>query len=116
MINWIYGFVLLLLFVLENIYFKIAKRYNILDVPNVRSSHHTITLRGGGVIFYLGVLVHGLIFDFFAPWFLCGVTLVDLMGVLLKLIISLTSMLIMGIVNAVMVGLAIVVNLCRNKN
>ncbi|MEQ2976810.1 glycosyltransferase family 4 protein [Butyricimonas faecihominis] len=80
MINWIYGFVLLLLFVLENIYFKIAKRYNILDVPNARSSHHTITLRGGGVIFYLGVLVHGLIFDFFAPWFLCGLTLVALVS------------------------------------
>ena len=76
MINWIYGFVLLLLFVLENIYFKIAKKYNILDVPNARSSHHTITLRGGGVIFYLGVLVYGLIFNFFAPWFLCGLTLV----------------------------------------
>jgi UDP-N-acetylmuramyl pentapeptide phosphotransferase/UDP-N-acetylglucosamine-1-phosphate transferase len=80
MINWIYGFVLLLLFVLENIYFKIAKRYNILDVPNARSSHHAITLRGGGVIFYLGVLVHGLIFDFFAPWFLCGLTLVALVS------------------------------------
>ena len=80
MINWIYGFVLLLLFVLENIYFKIAKRHNILDVPNARSSHHTITLRGGGVIFYLGVLVHGLIFDFFAPWFLCGLTLVALVS------------------------------------
>ena len=51
-----------------------------MDVPNVRSSHHTITLRGGGVIFYLGVLVHGLIFDFFAPWFLCGVTLVALVS------------------------------------
>ena len=50
------------------------------DVPNARSSHHTITLRGGGVIFYLGVLVHGLIFDFFAPWFLCGVTLVALVS------------------------------------
>ena len=80
MINWIYGFVLLLLFVLENIYFKIAKKHNILDVPNARSSHHAITLRGGGVIFYLGVLVHGLIFDFFAPWFLCGLTLVALVS------------------------------------
>ncbi len=76
MINWIYGFVLLLLFVVENVYFKIARKYKILDVPNSRSSHHTITLRGGGVIFYLGVLVYGLIFDFFAPWFLCGLTLV----------------------------------------
>ncbi len=76
MIDWIYGFVLLLLFVMENIYFKIAERYKIMDIPNERSSHHTITLRGGGVIFYLGVLVYGLTFGFFAPWFLCGLTLV----------------------------------------
>lgn len=80
MINWIYGFVLLLLFVLENIYFKIAKKYNILDVPNERSSHHTITLRGGGVIFYLGVLIYELVFGFFAPWFVCGLTLVALIS------------------------------------
>ena len=82
MINWIYGFVLLLLFVLENIYFKIAKRYNILDVPNARSSHHyciwfirNIT-KGKGMI----EKAHGLIFDFFAPWFLCGLTLVALVS------------------------------------
>ena len=80
MINWIYGFVLLLLFVLENIYFKIAKKYNILDVPNERSSHHTITLRGGGVIFYFGVLIYELVFGFFAPWFVCGLTLVALIS------------------------------------
>lgn len=67
MINWIYGFVLLLLFVLENIYFKIAKKYNILDVPNERSSHHTITLRGGGVIFYFGVLIYEVWFLVFLP-------------------------------------------------
>jgi len=80
MINWIYGFVLLLLFVLENIYFRIAKRYHILDVPNERSSHHAITLRGGGVIFYLGVLIYELVFGFFAPWFVCGLTLVALVS------------------------------------
>ena len=80
MINWIYGFVLLLLFVLENIYFKIAKKYNILDVPNERSSHNTITLRGGGVIFYFGVLIYELVFGFFAPWYVCGLTLVALIS------------------------------------
>ena len=80
MIDWIYGFVLLLLFVMENIYFKIAEKYKIMDIPNERSSHHTITLRGGGVIFYLGVLVYGLTFGFFAPWFLCGLTLVALVS------------------------------------
>lgn len=80
MIDWIYGFVLLLLFVMENIYFKIAEKYKIMDIPNERSSHHTITLRGGGVIFYLGVLVYGLTFGFFAPWFLCGLTLVAMVS------------------------------------
>lgn len=64
MIDWIFGFVLLLLFVMENIYFKIAEKYKIIDVPNERSSHHTITLRGGGVIFYFGVLIYGLTFGF----------------------------------------------------
>ena len=82
MIDWIFGFVLLLLFVMENIYFKIAEKYKIIDVPNERSSHHAITLRGGGVIFYLGVLVYGLTFGFFAPWFLCGLTLVAVVSFL----------------------------------
>lgn len=76
MIDWIYGFVLLLLFVMENIYFKIAERFNIIDIPNERSSHHKVTLRGGGMIFYLGIVIFELMFGFFAPWFLCGVTLV----------------------------------------
>lgn len=82
MIDWVYGFVFLLLFVLENIYFKIAEKYKIIDVPNERSSHKEITLRGGGVIFYFGVLVYGLMFGFFAPWFLCGLTLVSIVSFL----------------------------------
>jgi len=37
--------------VIELIYFQIAEKYNILDKPNERSSHKTLTIRGGGVIF-----------------------------------------------------------------
>lgn len=80
MIDWIYGFVLLLLFVVENIYFKIAERYGIMDVPNARSSHDAVTLRGGGVIFYVGIVIYELLFGFFAPWFVCGLTLVVLIS------------------------------------
>ncbi len=38
------------------IYFKIAKRYNIIDEPNHRSAHKEITLRGGGIIFPIAFL------------------------------------------------------------
>ena len=36
---------------IELIYFKIADKFNIIDKPNSRSSHTSITLRGGGIIF-----------------------------------------------------------------
>jgi UDP-N-acetylmuramyl pentapeptide phosphotransferase/UDP-N-acetylglucosamine-1-phosphate transferase len=49
---------LLLLFIgIELVYFKIADHYNIIDKPNSRSSHSSITLRGGGVIFPIAILI-----------------------------------------------------------
>ena len=48
-----YLIVIVLLFIIELIYFKIADKFNIIDKPNERSSHTQITLRGGGVIFIL---------------------------------------------------------------
>ncbi len=50
--------VLLILFIcIELLYFKIADRYNITDKPNHRSSHSKITLRGGGIIFPIAILI-----------------------------------------------------------
>ena len=47
-------------FGLELLYFKIADHYNIVDKPNLRSSHTQLTIRGGGIIFpiafVLGIL------------------------------------------------------------
>lgn len=49
---------LLFLFIgIELIYFKIADHYNIIDKPNSRSSHTSITLRGGGIIFPIAILI-----------------------------------------------------------
>ena len=45
-----------ILLILELIYFKIAERFNIIDRPNERSSHSTIVLRGGGVVFSLSMI------------------------------------------------------------
>ena len=70
---------LLLFFVLlatELAYFRIADRCNIIDRPNERSSHSSIVLRGGGIIFLFGLWVWACFFGPAYPWFLAGVTLV----------------------------------------
>lgn len=71
-----YLIVLVLLFIAELFYFKIADRCNIIDKPNERSSHTSITLRGGGVIFYFGALAYFLTSGFEYPWFMLALTLV----------------------------------------
>lgn len=74
MITYILIFVLLL--IAELVYFRIADKFNIIDKPNQRSSHSTIVLRGGGIIFMIGAWVWSLFFGFHYPWFLAGLTLV----------------------------------------
>ena len=71
-----YGIIFVILLVLELVYFKIADKFNIIDKPNERSSHSTIVLRGGGIIFLLGAWVWAITFGFQYPWFLLGLTLV----------------------------------------
>ena len=41
----------------ELLYFRIADRFNIIDKPNERSSHTTIVLRGGGIVFSVSMIV-----------------------------------------------------------
>ena len=71
-----YGIVFVVLLVLELVYFKIADKCNIIDKPNERSSHSSIVLRGGGIIFLLGAWVWSFAFGFQYPWFLLGLSLV----------------------------------------
>ena len=71
-----YGLIFVILLLLELAYFKIADKCNIIDKPNERSSHSTIVLRGGGIIFLLGAWVWSFAFGFQYPWFLLGLTLV----------------------------------------
>lgn len=71
-----YIIIFVLLLVAELVYFRIADKYNIIDKPNQRSSHTTIVLRGGGIIFMIGAWVWSLFFGFDYPWFLAGLTLV----------------------------------------
>lgn len=72
----IYGIIFLILLALELVYFCIADKCNIIDKPNERSSHSTIVLRGGGIIFMLGLWIWAAFFGFGYPWFLLAVTLI----------------------------------------
>ena len=74
--NYIYIIIFILLLIAELIYFRIADKFNIIDKPNERSSHSTIVLRGGGIIFLIGAWVWSTFFGFEYPWFLAGLTLV----------------------------------------
>ena len=52
-----YSVIAVILLIAELAYFRIADKCNIIDKPNERSSHSTIVLRGGGVIFSLSMVV-----------------------------------------------------------
>ena len=55
---WItYGIIAVILIIAELVYFRIADKFNIIDKPNERSSHSTIVLRGGGIIFAISMIV-----------------------------------------------------------
>ena len=54
---WTYVIIAAILLIAELVYFKIADHFNIIDKPNERSSHSTIVLRGGGIIFSLSMIV-----------------------------------------------------------
>lgn len=72
----IYCIEFILLLAIELLYFRIADRCNIIDRPNERSSHSTIVLRGGGIIFMLGLWIWAAFYGLGYPWFLAAVTLI----------------------------------------
>lgn len=79
---WTYLIIAVLLLVAELIYFRIADKCNIIDKPNERSSHSTIVLRGGGIIFSLSMIVWAVLMviqgNDIMPYlpFLCGLVLI----------------------------------------
>lgn len=60
-----YLLVISILLIFMEIYLRIAKKFGIMDVPNSRSSHNNITIRGGGAIFFIAFTI-GIVF--FGTW------------------------------------------------
>ena len=71
-----YAIIFILLVLLELAYFRVADKFNIIDKPNMRSSHVSITLRGGGIVFLFGAWIYTAFFGHDYLWFLVGLTLV----------------------------------------
>lgn len=79
-----YSIIAVLLLAAELVYFKIADKCNIIDKPNERSSHTTIVLRGGGIIFGVSMLVWAGLMALQGGWpivqsylpFLCGLVMI----------------------------------------
>lgn len=96
--NYIILFLILVL--LLNLYFRVALRFGIVDRPNGRSSHERPTLLGGGIVFYLAVVLYFLFFEFQYPYFLAGMSLLSIVSfiddikpqaALLRLLVQFTS-------------------------
>lgn len=75
-----YIFIFIFLLVVELAYFKIADKYNIIDKPNERSSHTKVTLQGGGIVFYFGMLIYFMLSKFEYPYFFVGLTLISIIS------------------------------------
>ena len=79
-----YVVIAIVLLITELIYFRIADKCNIIDKPNERSSHSTIVLRGGGVIFAISMVIWLILQVLNGGWgtvqsylpFMCGLVLV----------------------------------------
>ncbi|MDZ4058873.1 MAG: glycosyltransferase family 4 protein [Bacteroidales bacterium] len=76
------GATLLLLLAAILVYFRVANRFNIIDKPNERSSHKRITLRGGGVVFFFGVVLYMLFYGFEYPLFFIGLVAIAVVSFL----------------------------------
>ncbi|QOD62066.1 glycosyltransferase family 4 protein [Polaribacter haliotis] len=77
-----YFLVLIILFALSYLYLRIALKYKIIDKPNKRSSHKKITVRGGGILFPMAIILFVLFNNFQYPYFFAGVFAISIISFL----------------------------------
>ena len=64
------------------IYFKVANKYNIVDQPNHRSSHINSTIRGGGIIFPVTVIIWFALTNYTYNLFFMGFMIISIISFL----------------------------------
>jgi UDP-GlcNAc:undecaprenyl-phosphate GlcNAc-1-phosphate transferase len=62
-----------------NLYFKLANKFNIIDKPNERSSHTKVTIRGGGVLFPISIVLWSIVSGVF-NLFIIGLVLISVVS------------------------------------
>ena len=76
-----YSIIFTILAITSFAYYKYAIKTNIIDTPSERSSHTIPTIRGGGIVFFIAVIlffIFQLKIDY--PYFLVGFLLLSIMG------------------------------------
>jgi UDP-GlcNAc:undecaprenyl-phosphate GlcNAc-1-phosphate transferase len=68
------------------VYFRVARSYRIVDLPNHRTMHEGATIRGGGIVVLFGMIVYTLVFYNPGYYFLAGLALLGITGFLDDLI------------------------------
>lgn len=71
-----------ILFAALLLYFKIADHFNIIDKPNARSSHSEVTIRGGGVVFPLALIIYAIAFGKVSLLLVAAAVLISLISFL----------------------------------
>jgi UDP-GlcNAc:undecaprenyl-phosphate GlcNAc-1-phosphate transferase len=71
-----------IMLLIELIYFRIARKFHIVDIPNDRSLHQKPTIRGGGVIFFFAAWLYYLVMQDISLLFIVGLTMVSVVGFL----------------------------------
>lgn len=78
----IYILALAIFLIVTIVYFRVANHFNIIDQPNHRSSHTSITIRGGGIIFPIAALFFFFAFGFQYSFFIGGLFAISLISFL----------------------------------
>jgi len=78
----LYQFILIIIsfFAISKGYIFIAQKYKIVDNPNFRSSHTTPTIRGGGILFFIAVLLFFILSNYQYPYVTIGISSIALVS------------------------------------
>lgn len=87
-----YLLISLVLMICSVVYIAVAQRLNIVDKPNHRSSHTKVTIRGGGIIFFIASVLFFFTSGFEYPYFFIGLTMLAVVSFIDDLI-SLSALL-----------------------
>ncbi|MDO8967463.1 glycosyltransferase family 4 protein [Algoriphagus sp.] len=74
--------VFLFLLLVAILYRHFANKFNIIDNPNERSSHTIPTVRGGGILFPVAVILWWVSFDFLNTWMVLGLVWISVVSML----------------------------------